>query len=271
MEFSEKVQNKYSGDIGDFSKFMLLKHVIGSSFGNTGIVWYTHPNEVHNNDGKHIAYLKNPDYRNADPDLVERLKQVVDHQERNEKGIKFLEHFVLPSSSQSYSDFVPLKEEARDSWLDRALDQMNKCPVVILDPDNGLEPEKPTKSRKPRKYVFEKEIIRFFRKSRILILYQHFTRNGTHPLQIKLCKERLTEIIPESKILAMRFRGWSPRCYFIMAQTDEDESLLHHSIRNFLENSRLSIGWDKDSSMEFSRPGWKSDKISIFTEEKETD
>lgn len=145
MEFLDGagvVQNRYAGDIGDFSKFMLLKHVIGSSFGNAGIVWYAHPNEGHNNDGRHIKYLDKQEYRKSDPHLVDRLRNMVNHPESKDKGISLLESCVFDPLVQSFAEIVPEIKEARSRWILEALNRMGECPVVMLDPDNGLRPEK---------------------------------------------------------------------------------------------------------------------------------
>ena len=36
--------------------------------------------------------------------------------------------------------------------------------------------------------------------------------------------------MPEARILSMRFRGWSPRCYFIMVGTDNADHNASHVI-----------------------------------------
>jgi hypothetical protein len=51
------MQNRYAGNIGDLSKFMPIRHVIGQAFVPAGFVWYAHPNEDHDSDGRHVAYL----------------------------------------------------------------------------------------------------------------------------------------------------------------------------------------------------------------------
>ena len=48
------MQNRYAGDIGDFSKFILLKKVFGDK--KIGLNWYLYPDEDHNNDGLYTNY-----------------------------------------------------------------------------------------------------------------------------------------------------------------------------------------------------------------------
>jgi hypothetical protein len=56
------MQNRYAGDVGDFMKFGLLRHLAappeaGGAGLSVGLNWYLAPDEDHNADGKHIAYL----------------------------------------------------------------------------------------------------------------------------------------------------------------------------------------------------------------------
>jgi hypothetical protein len=82
---SERVQDRYAGDLGDYLKFGLLRWLAppGSPlFPRLGVVWYRTADEAHNADGMHVAYL-HPGHRSSallrrlDPDLYERLATVV--------------------------------------------------------------------------------------------------------------------------------------------------------------------------------------------------
>lgn len=62
------MQDRYAGDLGDFLKFGLLQHLCGGDSNaaalQLGVVWYLVPDECHNDDGKHIAYLQ-ADWRHS--------------------------------------------------------------------------------------------------------------------------------------------------------------------------------------------------------------
>ena len=45
------MQNRYSGDIGDYSKFVLLRKLFAADSHRIGLVWYLYPDESHTNDG----------------------------------------------------------------------------------------------------------------------------------------------------------------------------------------------------------------------------
>ncbi len=49
------MQDRYAGDIGDFEKFGLLRHLVKVTRWSLGIVWYKIPCETHNNDGHNRA------------------------------------------------------------------------------------------------------------------------------------------------------------------------------------------------------------------------
>lgn len=55
------MQNRYTGDIGDFGKLGLLR-VLQESGLTIGVNWYLVPDENHNSDGRHVQYLENADY-----------------------------------------------------------------------------------------------------------------------------------------------------------------------------------------------------------------
>ncbi|MGN1144419.1 MAG: hypothetical protein ACI4SU_07600 [Anaerovoracaceae bacterium] len=48
------MQNRYTGDIGDFGKLGLLRQLSGAGF-SIGVNWYLTPDESHNGDGRHIG------------------------------------------------------------------------------------------------------------------------------------------------------------------------------------------------------------------------
>ena len=68
------MQNRYTGDIGDFGKLGLLRVLQAAGF-SIGVNWYLTPDENHNQDGKHTNY---DDLRSCDESLWRELKQIVD-------------------------------------------------------------------------------------------------------------------------------------------------------------------------------------------------
>src|SRR5262245_49168756 len=59
------MQDRYVGDVGDYAKYALLKALAGdpsSTKIRLGVVWCRFPDESHNQDGKHIAYLEKDEW-----------------------------------------------------------------------------------------------------------------------------------------------------------------------------------------------------------------
>src|SRR5439155_16365192 len=70
------MQNRYAGDIGDYIKLALLRAI--SPDHRLGVLWYLYPDEGHNEDGRHIAYLRDPNrWRHLDPALFDALPVIV--------------------------------------------------------------------------------------------------------------------------------------------------------------------------------------------------
>jgi len=50
------MQDRYTGDIGDFAKYGLLRYILDRADVTLGINWYLVPDEAHNRDGRHNRY-----------------------------------------------------------------------------------------------------------------------------------------------------------------------------------------------------------------------
>ncbi|MER2151846.1 MAG: hypothetical protein ABS900_09550 [Candidatus Limivicinus sp.] len=59
------MQNRYTGDIGDFGKMGLLRSLQETGL-SIGVNWYLVPNESHNEDGRYVQYLEDPAFRGCD-------------------------------------------------------------------------------------------------------------------------------------------------------------------------------------------------------------
>jgi hypothetical protein len=147
------MQNKYVGDLGDFGKYGLLRHLCPDL--QLGVVWYRVGDETHNNDGRHVRYL-NIDalmsarwgvkpctasderrhilrFRVCDPVLYDVLKELVTKGHRDIRAIP--PRHILPYGTAFVEDELTVPR--RDEWFARALDITKDSDVVFLDPDNG--------------------------------------------------------------------------------------------------------------------------------------
>ena len=250
------MQDRYSGDVGDFVKFSFLRRVFGEDGKRIGIIWYLFPDESHNSDGGHIDYVKKQEFLDLDKNLCEKLSAVVSGNrsvaalERSrilpENTIYFSERldFHLEFSSQSKED-KQQRETRRICWFENALSAVSECNIAFLDPDNGLETPSCSKisQLKAGKFAYYSEIKKLSKEKDVTIIYHHLCRKGTHVEQIsKRALELKQKTYPGCTIFAIRYRPYSPRAYFVVASKSE-QSRVKKSLVNFMQ-SPYGKQWD---------------------------
>ncbi len=221
------MQDRYAGDVGDFSKFALARALIRELGGTVGVIWYRFLDEAHNNDGKHILYFDKSEWADCDPDLVRRLRMVV----QRERSIAQLEAAgILPEDSRYFSE--PLFADgkmagSRKAWFDRALKAVEDCSVVIVDPDNGIAGAKHRVSSKSGgKHITHDEIGKLAARHDCLVIYHHFDRSTSHAEQARLKINLLQALAPGKDILGLRYKRISSRAYFIVSDPGRAQSVL---------------------------------------------
>ena len=249
------MQNRYVGDIGDFGKYGLLRHLSGVRGSekpderlSLSIIWYLHPDESHNSDGKHISYLsaKSENHRalrDCDPALYATLQMLIHGKERHVARIRqsgiladdtaYYERslFYARSASRSY------REAVRKSWLQGALEASSGAELVFVDPDNGIsETVDPLRKNGP-KFVFMEDLRHFIDRDKSLVIYHHLGRRGKAVEQIQTVLERLrSRLNLFHPPWALRFRRGSARAYFVIPQ-DSHRATLEHRINEMVEGS----------------------------------
>jgi len=242
------MQDRYSGDVGDFGKFSFLRCVFGDWQKRIGVIWYLFPDESHNNDGGHIDYLRKREFQDLDKDLCGKLSAVV-HGNRSvtalEKAgllpvntIYFSERldFYLKFPSQSQKD-KQKREAKRAQWFANAVSAVSKCNITFLDPDNGLEIPSCSKTGqlKAEKFAYYSEISKLTKDKDVTVIYQHLGRKGTHVEQISSRAIELRQKIDSGcAIFAIRYRPYSPRAYFILTARSE-KTRLRKSLMRFMQ------------------------------------
>lgn len=168
------MQNRYAGDIGDFTKFYLIKRIQqirGYRDGEFGLQWYLNDRPEQNGDGHKTGFLKDPFHLKLDALLAEDLQSTLAR-----RSIAALEANVrLPSKVVFFSAPVASGEPARGQWHSSALEKLNSCNAILLDPDNGFRPPS-AKGKRLAKYVLEDEIKDYVENMELTIVYQHFSR-----------------------------------------------------------------------------------------------
>jgi len=246
------MQNRYVGDIGDFGKFGLLKALCQPDGGGEkltlGVVWYLVPDESHNNDGKHINYLRPTadnfrKFRSCDPMLYDKLSQIVQDGNRDVKHIRedgvLLSDTVYYERELSYHGLPNNSSAARENrlayrteWVKGALETTGKCDIVFVDPDNGLGVSVERHQAKGPKYVYYDELQPYLEREQSLIIYHHIGRNGTAGKQIQT---RFLEIKDQlnvsNNVFALLFGRGSLRAYFVVPGKAHADSVLEKARR----------------------------------------
>ena len=156
------MQNQYVGDIGDFGKYGLLRHLTGmrsdAASGDAlslGVVWYLFP-DGGNNDGKFTDYLCNPKPRDKQvsvtvtPSYTGQLSETSCRGECNRNVVQCPSMSgILPRRTRPTMSQMPLLPSLGNLSLPRNSDGKlgsralwkplpGSSPVVFVDPDNGI-------------------------------------------------------------------------------------------------------------------------------------
>lgn len=160
------MKNQYVGDIGDYTKYGLLR-VLEKAQLSLGINWYLTDCDS-SNDGEIDGYLKKP-CDTPDKELFESLKKI-----RKNRTIKAVEESGLLKNTKFFSEL--LAGAHRKSWHECAIEHLRRQEVIFLDPDNGFE----IKSVNPNypegnKYATYDEAVEYYYKNKSsVIVYQHW-------------------------------------------------------------------------------------------------
>ena len=211
------MQNRYVGDIGDFAKYGLLRAL--SPQKRLGVAWYLYPDESQNADGKHIAYLRDPEqWKHLDPSLFEGLKRLISGGHRSVAAVEksgllpkrtVFANEVLETQSGSYA----LREHWRREWFTRLRKNLAPCSLVFVGPDNGLFPDDSFRygTRKHWKKLPLKEALTLA-EGCPAILYHHNSRHrGPHRQEIQYWQEQICD-----PSYAFHWRRVSNRTFFIV-------------------------------------------------------
>jgi hypothetical protein len=223
------MQDKYTGDIGDFGKYTLLNKLseLSNNSITLGVNWYyVDKTEKKSGDGRHINYLnsqnpKNKLFKECDPRLYEKLKSIVQTKKRNISEIEA--GHVLPKNTVFYSVPLPYasgsiiqRSGEREDWFLKSLKQLKKTDILFLDPDNGIQTSKLIKSDADAvKHVFLDEIYRYYQNEKSLIIYQH--RDRTPKLEYDKKFNMLADMTG-CEISILRFKRVSVRNYIFLPQ-----------------------------------------------------
>ena len=221
------MQNRYAGDIGDFGKLGLLRRLRQTGL-SIGVNWYLTPDETHNGDGRHIGYLKNDMFRACDEQLWSALGQIVKSGNRQVCELESMD--ILQGTFYSrILDFTGTSKVERQmlrwEWHNRAMQQLQDCDIVFVDPDNGLIVPSAEEKPKSNKFVLPFELSEYYRAGASVIYYQHKARR---PDEFYIEQNKLllkSGAFPGAKNLELKFKTTSQRYYFFLMQPQHTDSI----------------------------------------------
>jgi hypothetical protein len=218
------MQNRYTGDIGDFVKLAILRALMPHQ--RLGVGWWLFPDESHTSDGRYVGYLERPEvWRVLDPPAFDHLKAVV---AAGERQVAVLEHEGLLPAAVYFREPVPTlgtvsrRRAARIAWLARLCVAVEHCDLVFLDPDNGFETKAfDLGAAKAGKSVALAELQALRRPGRALLVYHHQTRmRGGHDVELEHWGERL-RAAGFLQVDALRASAFSARAFFLLDGSPE--------------------------------------------------
>jgi hypothetical protein len=224
----EGMQDRYVGDVGDFAKYALLRALAGVPSPTQirlAVVWCRFPDESDNNDGRHVSYLRSPEFAKLDSDLHAVLNDIVESRRRSISAIA--SSGTLPVETVFYDAPVSLpnsialrpKDRARhrSAWLDACLKSTVDCDLVFFDPDNGVEVTSVPKDHpKAGKYMYWDELARFWQRGNALLIYHHSNRTISVAKQVEVLTRRFTAEFNGASTIPIVFRRGSCRVFWLV-------------------------------------------------------
>lgn len=220
------MQNRYAGDVGDFGKLGMLRHITKSGL-KMGVNWYLVPNEFHNYDGKHINYLNNSDFYHCDDCLLNSLREIVTSGHRT---IKALENANLIPKALYYNKILyshrTVNATSRNDWHKAALKALAVTDIVFLDPDNGLLVKSIGQgSQKSNKYVFKEEIIDYYQAGHSVVFYNHRSRITEEKYLERFRRLKEEPGLKGAEWFGLKFKRGTIRDYFFILQPHHAEKV----------------------------------------------
>lgn len=214
------MQNRYAGDIGDYIKLAILRHLAKGH--RLGVAWWLFPDEK-NGDGRYVDYLSHPkNWMGFDPPLFRELVSIVRSQKRSVESL----HKLLPPGTRFACDEIPClvapysrRPLEREKWFRKVKADFKDCDIVFVDPDNGLEPTSFNLTRRRAgKSVRFRELEQLAEGDRALVVYHHYFRQQ-HGEQIATLAGRL-RLAGFKRIDVLRWYRLSPRAFFMLNASD---------------------------------------------------
>ena len=161
--------------MNDYRKFGLLRCIAESTKLQLGILWLLTEADTRP-DGEFRSYLQDASrWQHHDPTLFSSLIQLL-----SPDTARNVDHTgawgLLPGASY-FNQIVSDSALQRQRFMALAFQELAHCPLLFLDPDNGVEVRSIRYGAKGScKFVFWRELAALFQRGHSLIIYQHYPR-----------------------------------------------------------------------------------------------
>lgn len=214
------MKNQYFGDINDYRKYGLLRCIAQATGVSIGVLWLLTQDDGRS-DGAFRHYLREPHkWARHDPPLYLQLRRLLEPD-----VVPNVEHAAawrfLPGAcyfSQLFTDDA----SQRTQVFQLATQALAHCPMLFLDPDNGIE-VKSVRYGGPGscKYVYWRELCTLFQRGHSLLIYQHYARLARDVFE----SQRATELRQRLQAPEVAVFSTAHVAFFLALQADLAPSL----------------------------------------------
>lgn len=227
------MQERYLGDVHDFMKYALMRHLHKKMGISLGLNWYlTCPSMVDrpgNNDGNNRYHLNGGVWDIIDSELRAALQGFAACADRKIDIFELSK--ILPLGTRYHSDPVP--NDDRDIWHAAALAKMSLVDLVFLDPDNGLQVPSMSRRTAP-KYAYDHEVASYLHAGKMVICVQ-FARQCNPEDRAAAVRARLDGLSGAGASLPTIRCRVSPNILFMVLSPPAHQSQLSAAIVEFVE------------------------------------
>ncbi len=192
------MKNQYYGDICDYKKYSLIRHLAGEGEMQTAVCWALSEDDTLS-DGSRVDYLKEPlKWRGYDPIVFEQLRK--DLIIKGERKVENLEKSNIMSNCRFYNRILKDEEKDRDKFFQEFNKFSQGVDLIFFDPDNGIEVKSvPRGGPRSSKYIYWRELREFYKSGKSLLVYQHFPRKN-HEHYIENISSKVFQIVGSSLV-----------------------------------------------------------------------
>jgi len=235
------MKDQYVGDIGDYTKFGILRNLLSHIGLSLGVNWYLTPDDNVKKDGRHTSYLER-ECDAGDNELFIAMKQIAGRDcNISLRNITQLQELALLKGASYYDkhlDYSECKNACerlilRDNWHRNALLHLKQRQLVFLDPDNGLTFTN-AYGRDGNKGTTYEEVCDYYRNGASVIIYNHRDRSPIHEYLYRLNRFKTIEATANAFMQCIVAPKYTQRDYLFIVQPNHKEQVLQatHCILN---------------------------------------